>query len=120
MDHLIEFDQPTIINGVLDISKKDKLIYIGHSQGSTQFLASTGIHKFHEKIHQFIGIGSVISMEALNDHQAIEIVSKIKACEILSALGFKTVLILPKWFRAMTGKLMYLTKFYFQLFYGIV
>ena len=44
LDHLIEYDLPTIIEGVLEVSKKEKLTYIGHSQGATQLLFGLGVH----------------------------------------------------------------------------
>jgi hypothetical protein len=58
----VEYDQPTMIDSILNETKSDKLIYIGHSQGSTQFLVSSGIHNFNNKIVCFIGMGTVISL----------------------------------------------------------
>lgn len=45
VDHFSEFDQPALINKVLEETKKEKLIYIGHSQGSTQFLLGMSYHE---------------------------------------------------------------------------
>jgi len=44
IDHFIKYDQPVLINKVLEKTGKQKLIYIGHSQGSTQFLLAQAEH----------------------------------------------------------------------------
>jgi len=54
------------------------LIYIGHSQGSTQFLVSTGLHDFNEKIACFVGMGTVISLENVQDHLVLKYLAKFK------------------------------------------
>lgn len=43
-DHFVQYDQPTMIEGILKETKADKIIYIGHSQGSAQFIAASGVH----------------------------------------------------------------------------
>jgi hypothetical protein len=105
----VEFDQPTLINAVLASTKADKLIYIGHSQGSTQFLVSTGIHNFKDKIACFIGMGTVISLENVTEHLVLKYLSMFPMVELLKILGFKTVLSLPKWVTKATGILIYNT-----------
>jgi hypothetical protein len=67
-----------MINSILNKTGKQKLIYIGHSQGSTQFLVSTGLHDFDDKIACFIGMGTVISLENVNDHIVLKYLSKFK------------------------------------------
>ena len=109
-----------MINSILEETQKNKLIYIGHSQGSTQFLVSTGLHDFDDKIACFVGMGTVISLENVNDHVVLKYLSKFKGVQILKMLGFKTVLSLPKWVTKATGVLIYNTDFYFKFFFGIV
>jgi hypothetical protein len=76
---LIEHDQPAIINGVLEISKKQKLIYVGHSQGSVQFILSLGIYDIlNEKIAAFIGMGTVVSFKGIKDHKLLKMLDKLK------------------------------------------
>ena len=41
----MEYDQPALINKVLELTGKEKIVYIGHSQGSAQFLLGLGIHE---------------------------------------------------------------------------
>jgi lysosomal acid lipase/cholesteryl ester hydrolase len=108
-DHFVEFDQPTLINAVLAETQAKKLIYIGHSQGSTQFLVSTGLHNFNDKIACFIGMGTVISLENVTEHVILKYLSMFPLVELLKALGFKTVLSLPKWVTKATGILIYNT-----------
>lgn len=38
-DEIAKYDVPTLINGVLNRTERQKLIYVGHSQGSTQLMA---------------------------------------------------------------------------------
>jgi hypothetical protein len=33
-----------MIGGILKETKQEKIIYIGHSQGSAQFIAASGVH----------------------------------------------------------------------------
>ena len=57
IDDIVDYDQLAIINGVLSVTLKKKLVYIGHSQGSTQLLLSFGVHKeLKDKIAGFIGL----------------------------------------------------------------
>lgn len=68
-----------MINSILNETRCEKLIYIGHSQGSTQFLASTGIHEdLSDKIMCFIGMGTVISLENVNDHLILKYLTIFK------------------------------------------
>lgn len=63
IDHLVEFDQPAIIQGVLAETNKEKVLYVGHSQGSTQLMLALGVHPWmKDKIAGFIGMGSIISL----------------------------------------------------------
>lgn len=77
-DHFVEFDQPTMINSILNETRAEKLIYIGHSQGSTQFLVSTGVHDLNDKIVCFIGMGTVISLENVTNHLVLKYVALFK------------------------------------------
>jgi lysosomal acid lipase/cholesteryl ester hydrolase len=62
-DELAKYDVPAFITGVLTESKAKKLIYIGHSQGSTQFKASLlEDPSIADKIQAFIALGPVVSL----------------------------------------------------------
>ena len=77
LDHLVEYDQPALINKVLSETRKKKLIYIGHSQGSTQFLLGIGVNShMTDKIAAFVGLGTVLSMEHLTSHPILELLDK--------------------------------------------
>ena len=43
-DHLVDYDLPAILDNVLAVTQKEKVIFIGHSQGSTQCLLGMGVH----------------------------------------------------------------------------
>ncbi len=63
LDHLIEEDMPALIKGILKVTKKEKLSYVGHSQGTTQFmLALAADRSLTEKIECFIGLGPILSL----------------------------------------------------------
>lgn len=53
-----------MIDGILEVTNKEKIVYIGHSQGSTQFLLGLGVNsQIKDKIASFIGLGTVISLD---------------------------------------------------------
>jgi lysosomal acid lipase/cholesteryl ester hydrolase len=62
-DELAKYDVPALINGVLEHSRKKKLIYIGHSQGSTELIASFSEDpSLKNKIALNIGLGTVVTL----------------------------------------------------------
>ena len=65
-------------------------------------------------------MGTVISLEGVDNHQVIKYLDKFKGVEFLKVLGFKTILSLPDYITKPVGVLIYNTKFYFSLFFGIV
>lgn len=119
-DHFVEYDQPKMINSVLRESGSEKLIYIGHSQGSTQFLLSVGIHNFADKIACFIGMGTVISLENVNNHKLLKFLAKTRCIKILKLLGFKTVLGLPRNLTKASAVLVSNNSFYSKAFVAFV
>jgi hypothetical protein len=105
-----------MIEGVLKSSGKDKLIYVGHSQGSTQFLLGMGAHQhLHEKIAGFVGLGTVVSMDNLEDHLILKVLSKFKLLELCNWIGFKRILILPHLLSRAFGVLVYNYNFYHDM-----
>lgn len=62
-DELAKFDVPALIGSVLKEASADKLLYIGHSQGSTQFKAALLENpELGNQIQAFIALGPVISL----------------------------------------------------------
>lgn len=81
LDHLIKYDLPCLVKNITEIADSDQIIYIGHSQGTTQFLASMDLHpELHSKIRSFIGFGPVISLMGLHNHSLIRVMDKTKLC----------------------------------------
>jgi lysosomal acid lipase/cholesteryl ester hydrolase len=63
IDDLVEYDQPAIINGVLEVTGREKVVFVGHSQGSTQFLLAMGVHAgLEERVAAFVGLGTILSL----------------------------------------------------------
>ena len=55
-----KYDAPAFVNHVLKVTKKDQLVWIGHSQGTTQFwLANTFYEDFGKKIKAMVAISPV-------------------------------------------------------------
>lgn len=75
-DHLIQHDQPTIIEGVLAETGKEKIIYLGHSQGSAQLVLGMGVNAhLQDKIAGFIGLGTVVSFQNVKSHLVLQVMS---------------------------------------------
>lgn len=61
-----EFDLPAMVNFALKETRKEKLYYIGHSQGTLIMFARLAEDpSFNDKIHQFIALGPVFCLKAL-------------------------------------------------------
>jgi pimeloyl-ACP methyl ester carboxylesterase len=64
-DHAM-FDVPAIINYILNVTQKEKLAYIGHSQGTTIAFASTNlVPEIVNKISLFIGLAPVFIVKTI-------------------------------------------------------
>ena len=112
---MVDFDQPALIEGVLQVSGKEKLIYIGHSQGSAQLVLGLGVHQhLSHKIAAFIGLGTVVSLEGVNDHVVLKAVDKLKLLELCNLLGLKRLLIFSQMLSRAIGILVYNSKFHFE------
>jgi triacylglycerol esterase/lipase EstA (alpha/beta hydrolase family) len=60
---MVQFDMPAIINGVLAKTGMQKVLFVGHSQGSIQLLLAMKEHPdLSSKVGCFIGMGTVLSM----------------------------------------------------------
>ena len=62
LDQLVEFDVPAFTEFILEKSGKPQLIYIGHSQGTTQFFLANTLDEgnYGSKVKAFVGIAPVI------------------------------------------------------------
>lgn len=108
LDHLIQFDIPCMIDSVLRETGQDQLVYIGHSQGTAQFLTALDVHPdLQNKIKCFVGLGALITLKNLDDHLLIKVVNFFRVPEIAQFLGFKSLLILPQWMSKLVGLLVY-------------
>ena len=55
------YDLPANIDFVLNHTNQSKVIYIGHSQGTTQFFIQNTLHSnFAQKIKAFVGLGPIM------------------------------------------------------------
>ena len=120
-DHLVEYDQPTVISNVLFETKKEKIIYIGHSQGSTQFLLGMGAHShLQDKIALFVGLGTVVSLENTRSHLVLKALSKLYLLELYKLIGFNKILVIPKVLSRAVGVLLYNSAFHSGIMMGFI
>jgi len=60
-DQIAEFDVPAVIDAVLKLRKKSKVIYIGHSQGTTtMFALLSSKPAYNDKISIFVALAPVV------------------------------------------------------------
>jgi len=61
-DEMAEYDLPTMIEYITEISGFDKITYIGHSQGTAQFFAKTALDPeyVNSKIKAFVALSPVL------------------------------------------------------------
>ena len=55
------YDVKANIDYILDQTEHDKLVYIGHSQGTTQFFVANSFGPLNDKVEAFIGLGPAIN-----------------------------------------------------------
>lgn len=73
-DQFAEFDLPANVEYIKSNTKKEKIIYIGHSQGTTQFFAQMTMNNtFQNNFKIFFGLGPVIYA----NHQVINKINKV-------------------------------------------
>jgi pimeloyl-ACP methyl ester carboxylesterase len=107
-DHLVDYDQPALIAGVLATTGSEQVIYVGHSQGSTQFLLGLGVHgQLKEKIACFIGLGRVVSLQNTRNHLVLDALSRLYLLEFYQLIGFRKILVIPKAVSRAVGVLLY-------------
>lgn len=60
-DQIAEFDIPAVIDAVLDWTEKSKVIYVGHSQGTTTMFALLSSNpSYNDKISIFAALAPVV------------------------------------------------------------
>ncbi len=66
MDDFAGHDIPDSIKHILDVTKADKLSYIGFSQGTAQAFAALSIHpSLNDKVNIFIALAPAMSPPGL-------------------------------------------------------
>jgi len=60
-DHFAKYDLPAMVNYVKQITQKDKVYYVGHSQGTLQMWIKLSMEPaFQNNIKAFFGLGPVL------------------------------------------------------------
>jgi pimeloyl-ACP methyl ester carboxylesterase len=116
IDDLVQFDQPAIINGVLAVTDKKKVIYVGHSQGSTQFLLAVGEQPaLREKVAAFVGLGTIVSLSGVTENKPMNLLARIYFFELLQFMGFSKLLLISRWMSQAIGVTMYNSGLHLQM-----
>ena len=80
-----EFDLPANVEYVKNATGVDKVIYIGHSQGTTQLFAHLAENpEFKDNLRMMFGLGPVIKV----DHQGSLVVALLKDLRIVDIMQF--------------------------------
>jgi lysosomal acid lipase/cholesteryl ester hydrolase len=97
-DEMGKYDVPANLDYILDHSEHDKVFYVGHSQGTTQFfVASDIVEDFGDKIAGFIGIGPVMYIGNMYSPY-LRLLIRLGIFDILEFFNFKNFLLLPRFF----------------------
>jgi hypothetical protein len=76
-------------------------------------LLGLGLHSsLKEKIACFIGLGSVVSLQNTTNHTVLKALSKLYLLELYRFLGFRKILVLPKFVSRAVGVLLYNSSFH--------
>lgn len=88
------YDVPTSIDYVLDVTKQENLIYIGHSQGTTSFyVMASEFPEYNEKVKLAVSLAPVAFMTNIPNSASKELAKNIKVLELLgNAIEFYEVL----------------------------
>ena len=76
---MADSDLPSVIDKVLQISGSEKLIYAGHSQGTTQFFIFNELHpEYESKIKGFLAMAPIAFM-GHSDSFVLQLISHFQA-----------------------------------------
>uniref|UniRef100_A0A7S3NBS5 Lipase n=1 Tax=Euplotes harpa TaxID=151035 RepID=A0A7S3NBS5_9SPIT len=94
-DDMAKYDLPSNIDYILDYTNKDKVTYIGHSQGTMQFFAGNCLQNVARKIEAFVGLGPVMYVNHMESPIATLAVT-LKLDMIFKFFGLNNILLWPK------------------------
>lgn len=91
------YDIPASIDYVLEKTKQENLIYIGHSQGSTSFFVMTSERpEYNDKVKLMVAMAPVALLGNVPNSAAKELAKNMKILELITnAVNFYEVL--PQW-----------------------
>lgn len=85
--HMAQYDVPANVNFILSYTGQTKLVYIGHSQGTSQIFAQLAEHpEFMQKLHIVIALAPVGSVKHLNNG-LLQILKSVDLFKALSLVG---------------------------------
>lgn len=76
---MAQYDLPALIDYVLHMTQKEDLLYIGHSQGTTQFWIFNEIHpEYKEKVKAMFALAPIAFM-GHSDSTVLQLISHFQA-----------------------------------------
>lgn len=94
-DEMGKYDLPASVEYIKTVTGSSKVIYIGHSQGTTQLFAHlTENPEFKNNLRGFFGLGPVIKADHQNS-QLVSTIEKSRIVDIMNFFGFKSIMYIP-------------------------
>ena len=95
LDDMARYDLPTNIDYILDYTSREKLTYVGHSQGTFQFFAANSMMDLASKINKFVGAGPVMYAHHAKSPAAF-LAYHIKMFNIIKMFNEDNILLWPR------------------------
>ena len=95
LDEMAEYDVPSICDYITGITDR-KLVWIGHSQGASQFLIAGAQNPeyINRRVSRFIGLAPILYLENMPG-EFERIFSEMGLSELLYKLGIKSIMVWP-------------------------
>eukprot|EP00826_Nyctotherus_ovalis_P017766 TRINITY_DN1524_c0_g4_i1.p1 TRINITY_DN1524_c0_g4~~TRINITY_DN1524_c0_g4_i1.p1 ORF type:complete len:401 (+),score=86.25 TRINITY_DN1524_c0_g4_i1:123-1325(+) len=92
IDQMASFDVPTMINYICDVTGYEKLDYVGHSQGASQFFMQAMINPqyVNDHIRRFVGLGPSLFVQGSQSF-----FERLRMVDLIYTIGWKNMGVLP-------------------------
>lgn len=90
-DEMAEYDIPTFLNFVLDVTKQEKVGYVGHSQGTTVAFISFQNPDIADKINLFVALAPVVRVTHC-ESKLLDILAEFNIDVLFELIGGKAFL----------------------------
>jgi len=101
---MAQYDFPSIIDYMKNVTGYSKVSYVGHSQGTTTYLTKAGLDPdfVNDNINAFIALGPALYINP-KDSDAVDLISnKIPVFDWMNKIKFNYFWVLPEWILKLT------------------